>query len=140
MPDFLIGHCAWDNWMIFNARNCRIPMIDASVDLPIYHFDHDYSYSKGNTELAKRAGPLEERNLQLLGGDAKRFHLGHATHELRNGVLKKKKGGAVWQRNVELWRLQHPQWEREIKIVRSIFHPFIRRWERNTTAREHHFQ
>ena len=140
MPEFMIGHCAWDNWMIFNARNRGIMVVDCSNDLPLHHFDHEYGYASGEVTRADRDALLDERNLHLLGGDAKRFHLGHATHELRNGVLKKKKGGAVWQRNVELWRLQHPRLEREIKIVRSIFHPFIRRWERNTTAREHHFQ
>lgn len=140
MPDFLVGHCAWDNWMIFNARSKGIPVIDSTADLPIYHFDHDYGYSKGNTDRERRAGPLEARNLQLLGGEAKRFHLGHATHELRGGILKKKGGSPVWQRKLELWRIQHPRWEWTVKILRSAFHPLVRAWEKNTAAREFHFR
>jgi glycosyltransferase involved in cell wall biosynthesis len=139
MPEFMIGHCAWDNWMIFNARDRGIMVVDCSTDLPIYHFDHGYGYSPGVPSRPERDALLDERNLQLLGGEAKRFHLGHATHEMRRGILQKKKGSPVWQRNLELWRLQHHRWEREIKILRSILHPVIRRWEQNTTAREHNF-
>lgn len=140
MPDFVIGHCAWDNWMIYQARQRGIPVIDATADMDAYHFDHGYEYSKGNTCANERKGPLEERNLRLLGGDGKRFHLGHATHALRGGQLQKRTGTAVWQRNLELWRLQNPRWERAVKVTRSILHPLIRAWEKNTAAKEMQFR
>jgi len=140
MPDFAVGHCAWDNWMIYHARQQGIVTIDATADLDIYHFEHGYQYSKGNTSIHQRAGPLEERNLRLLGGEGKRFHLGHATHELRGGQLRKRGGTAVWQRNLELWRLQNPRWERAIKLARSILHPMVRAWEKNTAAKEREFR
>lgn len=68
MPPFLIGHRGWDNWMIYHARSQNISVIDISSAMRVIHCDHDYSYAKGNTAPERRDGPLEEANLQMLGG------------------------------------------------------------------------
>jgi hypothetical protein len=136
MPDFTIGHCAWDNWMIWHARNQNIPVIDLSKTFHAYHFDHDYEYSRGNSSPWKRAGPLEEENLRLLGGEARRFHLGHATHEVGEEGIRRRRGSGVWQRECELFRLKHPRLEVPIRQLRNLFHPLIRRWEKSTRQKE----
>lgn len=136
MPDFTIGHCAWDNWMIWQARCQGIPVVDISGTFPAYHHDHGYDYSRGNTHPRERAGPLEERNLRLLGGEARRFHLGHATHELGEKGIRRRTGTGVWQRECELFRLMHPWLELPIRYLRNLFHPLIRRWEKSTRQKE----
>ena len=132
MPDFVIGHCAWDNWMIWNARQRGIGVADLSAGFAVYHLDHGYEYSRGNASAQKRAGPLEQRNLDLLGGEARRFHLGHATHILNGNGLQRRQGPGVWQREMEVFRLKNPRLEVWIRFLRHLFHPFIRAWEKNT--------
>jgi len=132
MPDFVIGHCAWDNWMVWFARMRNVPVYDLSREFPAFHFDHDYSYSRGNSSQTGPAGFLEAHNLSLLGNKAKRFHLGHATHEAWPEGIKPRRGFAVWQREFEIFRLRKPAWEIPIRYFRQIFHPLIRFWERAT--------
>jgi len=136
MPPFRIGHRGWDNWMIFHARAQGIPVIDLSRELRVIHCDHDYSYAQGNSAPGRRDGPLEDANLRLLGGEEKLFHLGHATHELRDGKVLSRKGGAIRQRNLELWQILHPGHHWWWAPVRSLFHPLLKRWQAATTREE----
>ena len=136
MPEFVIGHCAWDNWMIWHTRNLRIGVYDLSHKFPAFHFDHGYSYSRGNSSQTDPAGFLQDRNLTLLGNEGKRFHLGHATHEAAGNGWRARKGSSVWQREFELYRLRNPGKEKVIRFVRHVFHPLIRIWERSTNRAE----
>lgn len=136
MPDFVIGHCAWDNWMVWFARMRNFPVYDLSREFPAFHFDHGYSYSRGNSSQTGPAGFLETYNLGLLGNKAKRFHLGHATHEVCPKGIKPRRGFAAWQREFEIFRLRKPAWEIPIRYFRQIFHPLIRFWERATDGVE----
>lgn len=136
MPPFLIGHAGWDNWMIFHARMRGIPVIDLSAEIAAIHCEHDYAYARQNTRQDRRDGPLEDHNLRLLGPESHRFHLGHATHEFREGQLAKKRGWATRQRNFELWRIRHPEHDWWVRILKSVFRPLFRLWEKQTTRTE----
>lgn len=136
MPPFLIGHRGWDNWMIYHARSQKIPVLDISRAMRVIHCDHDYAYAQGSRDFTQRPQAREDHNLHLLGGEAKLFHLGHATHELRSGSLNPRKGWALKQRNLELWRLQHPGQEWWFRPLRSLLRPLVRRWEKQTTLEE----
>jgi len=136
MPAFRIGHRGWDNWMIFHARAEGIPVIDASRELRVIHCDHDYSYAQGNSAPRRRDGPLEDANLRLLGGEEKLFHLGHATHELRDGAVQPRRGWPVRQRSLELWQILHPGQRWWWQPLRSLFHPLLKSWQAATTREE----
>jgi len=136
MPPFLIGHRGWDNWMIYHARSQNIPVLDLSAAMRVIHFDHDYAYAKGSQNFRQRPQAREDHNLRLLGGEAKLFHLGHATHQLGSGSLDPRRGWALQQRNLELWRLQHPGHEWWFRPLRSFLRPLIRHWEKQTTLEE----
>jgi len=136
MPPFLIGHRGWDNWMIYNARNQNIPVIDISMTMRAIHCDHDYSYAKGNSAPNLRDGPLEKTNLRLLGGEERLFHLGHATHELSHGTVRPCRSWGSLQRSMELWQIQHPGQKWWWRPVRRFFHPLIKRWQMITTREE----
>lgn len=136
MPDFTIGHCAWDNWMMWHARKKNIKVLDLSLVLRAYHFDHDYAYSRGNSSLVERAGELEARNLELLGNEARRFHIGHSTHFLQRNKIRKRKGLAVWKRRLDNFRLNHPKAGKVVSILQRIFHPLFKQWEKATNKRE----
>jgi hypothetical protein len=136
MPLFLIGHRGWDNWMIYHARSQNIPVIDVSAAMRIIHCDHDYSYAKGSDNFEQRPQARENVNLHLIGGEAKLFHLGHATHELRFGTLSPRAGWALRQRNIELWCIMHPEHKWWVRILRRLFHPVIKKAEKITDRHE----
>jgi len=136
MPPFFIGHRGWDNWMILHARQHGIPVLDLSRCLRAVHFDHDYSYAKGNSAPSRRDGPLEEANLRMLGGDERLFHLGHATHEWREGAVHLRKGLGVLQRNLELWQINHPGQRWWWRPLRHLLHPLLKAWQIRTTRDE----
>jgi hypothetical protein len=136
MPPFLIGHRGWDNWMIYHARSQNIPVIDISAAMRIIHCDHDYSYAKGNQDSRQRPQKRENINLHLLGGEARLFHLGHATHELRSETLFRRAGWSMRQRNIELWCIMHPEHDWWVRILRRLLHPVIKGVEKRTTRHE----
>jgi hypothetical protein len=136
MPPFLIGHRGWDNWMIYHARSQNISVIDVSAAMRIIHCEHDYSYGVGNQNFKQRRQARENVNLHLIGGEAKLFHLGHATHELRSGALSPRSGWALRQRNMEFWCITHPEHVWWVRILRRIFHPVIKKVEKITARHE----
>lgn len=136
MPEFLIGHAAWDNWMIFQARWLGIPTIDLSRVLRPFHCDHDYAYSRGNPQPRERNRALDQRNLRLLGGEYKKFHLGHCDHELMGGNIIPRHGPEFRQRQLEFLRVRHPIHESWIRPGRALFRPWLRKWEQQTTRLE----
>lgn len=81
VPDFVIGRGGWDNWMIYKARQEKIPVIDCTPSVMIVHQNHDYSHLPGgNTHYAH---PETDENIRLAGGHAAiRYTILDATHRL----------------------------------------------------------
>lgn len=136
MPEFRIGHAAWDNWMIFQARCRGIPSIDLSRVLRPFHFDHDYSYSRNNPQPRERNRALDLRNLELLDGESKKFHMGYCDREVIRGRIVRRSGAAFAQRQLEFLRICRPWHRWWIMPLRAILRPWVRHWERHTTRTE----
>ena len=86
LPDFAVGRPAWDNWMIYHARNRRIPVIDVTGVTTVVHQNHGYTHVRAGTGPAWE-GVEAERNRALVGGAGKVFTLADATHRLTSGGL-----------------------------------------------------
>jgi hypothetical protein len=88
MPPFLIGRNGWDPWLTWHARNCDVPLIDASRSIVAVHQNHDYSYLKqGNTPSYKDAEVSYNWNL----GNGRQWHYyttRAATEQLVEGRLR----------------------------------------------------
>ncbi len=136
MPCFRIGQAAWDNWMIFRAREMGLSVVDLSSVLRPFHCDHDYRYTKNNSEPISRNRLRDQQNLDLLGGVAKRFHMGHCNYEVLDGAIVRRRGPAFWQREIDVMRLKTPAHECWIRPLRALFRPWIRTWEKYTTRKE----
>jgi len=136
MPPFRIGHAGWDNWMIYHARCMDIPVIDLSSLVRACHCRHDYSYARGNTSPDRRDGPLEEENVRILGRDSRRFHLGHATHEWKEGRVVRRRGVAFFHRQFEVWIEKNPRHQIWVRFLKRIFHPLIKKLEKATSQKE----
>ena len=46
LPEFVVGRWGWDNWMIWKARRCMVPVIDCSKNIIAIHQNHGYKYRK----------------------------------------------------------------------------------------------
>ena len=89
IPPFLIGRTLYDNWLIYRARQLRVPVIDATHVVKAVHQNHDY----GSKNLKKNDNTwnydnLEiKKNLELGGGISHAFNLRDATWILGNNIL-----------------------------------------------------
>lgn len=82
MPDFAVGRTAYDNWMVFKARQEGVPVVNASQDVTLIHQDHEDLRKK------KRRQPATRRNRELLWAQTDEcWGIGNATHILSNGRL-----------------------------------------------------
>lgn len=103
IPDFAIGRAGWDNWMIYEARRRRWPVIDCTPSVTIIHQNHDYSHLPGGE--AHHTLPETDENIRMAGGEAAiRYTILDATHVLRGGKLRRPRPSYLrFMRGVELF-------------------------------------
>ncbi|OGO28910.1 MAG: hypothetical protein A2Z16_04875 [Chloroflexi bacterium RBG_16_54_18] len=87
IPEFAIGRAGWDNWMIYQARLNRWPVIDATPSVMVIHQNHDYSHLPGG--IAHYNQYESQQNQELAGGLSHMYMLLDATHQLSHGHLHK---------------------------------------------------
>ena len=78
-PPFAVGRPAWDNWLIYRARQLRIPVIDATKVVTVVHQNHDYAHMRKESDRRWK-GSEADRNRELAGGWECVFTLLDATH------------------------------------------------------------
>jgi hypothetical protein len=81
VPDFAIGRAGWDNWMIYEARHAKWPVIDCTPSVTVVHQNHDYSHLPGAKPHYEH--PDSDENIRLAGGPANvRYTILDSTREL----------------------------------------------------------
>lgn len=90
LPSFAVGRPGWDNWLIYNTRSLKIPVIDATEAITIIHQNHDYSHSPFGRK-AKVDGPELQQNIKLAGGSVNMCTLRDADWVLTKEELRKSK-------------------------------------------------
>jgi hypothetical protein len=90
VPPFAVGRPAWDNWMIYNARRQRIPVVDATRAVTAVHQRHTHEHvpdKRGEPWF----GPEADANWALVGS-VPHFRTVHATHVLTNRGVRRALG------------------------------------------------
>lgn len=64
MPAFAVGRGWWDNWLIYDFRRRKIPIIDGTEIMTV-HQNHDYSHVKSTTTGTSPKGLERTRNGEL---------------------------------------------------------------------------
>lgn len=86
MPPFAIGRTAFDNWLIWRARDRDALVADATRVVKTIHQDHDYRHAGSLAEI--RVSPEARRNQELAGGKSHLYSRFDATHLLtRRGLV-----------------------------------------------------
>jgi hypothetical protein len=81
LPNFAVGRPGWDNWMIYNARSRRFPVVNVTTAITAIHQNHDYRHVKDKVG-PRWEGPEADINIKLGGGMKYMFDLVDATHVL----------------------------------------------------------
>lgn len=88
IPPFAVGRAGWDNWMIYNARTNKIPVIDATAVTTVIHQNHDYSHVKQNIGNTYE-NPESTQNREIIGNEDWICTLKDANYLLTsNGLIK----------------------------------------------------
>lgn len=108
MPEFLVGRPAWDNWIVYHARQAAIPLIDMSESVVVIHQNHDYSH------IPRSDGPLWEgpearQNRNLWESQRYNFTIEDASHRLLPAGVCKERRYKRWKRNFDVWPIIHPR-------------------------------
>ncbi len=103
IPDFAIGRAGWDNWMIYEARRKKWPVIDCTPSVMIVHQNHDYRHLPEARPHYEH--PDTDENIRLAGGQAAiRYTIIDATHRLVGGKLARPQMSYLrFMRGVELF-------------------------------------
>jgi hypothetical protein len=88
IPPMAVGRPGWDNWLIYNSRMKRIPVINATSVITVVHQNHGHASFSGG-EKAFWEGPEAIRNIELAGGRDNMFHIGFADRKLTPRGLKR---------------------------------------------------
>jgi hypothetical protein len=68
IPSFTLGRAFWDNWMVFNARHRRVPVVDITRVAMAVHQNHDYAHVAGGRLAAYLTSRGARENRRLAGG------------------------------------------------------------------------
>ncbi len=94
---FAVGRPGWDNWLVYQARFQKIPVVDATSSAITVHQNHNYAHSSGGKNTIFK-GPEAIRNHKLAGGHDYSFNIFDATHIIATNKLKRTL--SIWH----LWR------------------------------------
>jgi hypothetical protein len=87
MPALVVGHCHWDNWMIWKALSDGVPVLNGTPFIVPVHQNHGYSKASQRVK-GMNEDPMSLFNLRLIGGRKRTRHIRSATHVLaRNGNI-----------------------------------------------------
>lgn len=100
IPPFAIGRFFWDNWLLYQCRARKAPLIQATPAITVVHQSHGYNHA-GTTADTLHQGPEARRNLELAGGGHHLYSLSLASHILTPQGLRRRPPGR-WQ--IERWQ------------------------------------
>jgi hypothetical protein len=83
MPPFAIGRTAFDNWLIWKARQRGARVIDVTNTVHAIHQNHDYAHAGSLHEI--RTSPEAAVNRHLAGGKGRLYSRFDATHRAVKG-------------------------------------------------------
>jgi len=81
LPPFAIGRGIWDGWLLYQAKEMGVPIVDATERLTAVHQNHSYAHHPEGAAGVWH-GIEAQRNLALGGGVVHSYTLRDATHRL----------------------------------------------------------
>lgn len=86
LPPLVVGRIGWDNFMIWNAKQNKIPVIDMTNEIVAIHQNH--KPAPQNSALRK-TNPEALHNISFIKGRGNACTIEDATHKMVNGKIIK---------------------------------------------------
>ncbi len=123
VPKLAIGRFGWDNWLLWNARRRRIPLIDVSNDLYAIHQNHSYKFGQFREKSDIMKGAEGQVNSDLIKD--KTLNLLDANYYMMNGEIKKNTSKAFKNRNLGKLPLIFPECIYFLNIYKRLYRRFF---------------
>jgi hypothetical protein len=111
IPPFAVGRAAFDNWLVWRARDAGATVVDATPSVHVVHQAHDYGHvSGGFTDT--RAGSEAAENWRLVGSKQRVYTRFDSTHLLTRRGLRRNLGATLRVKERArkvVWKLRHGQ-------------------------------
>lgn len=122
IPALTVGRAGWDNWMIYEARRRRWPVVDMSEAITVVHQDHDYRHLPGGRPHYRL--PETDENVRLAGGRRAILSLTDADYVWRRGKARRKPVTvASLVRGIELFPLLRLESAPLANLAYAVVHP-----------------
>jgi hypothetical protein len=111
IPPFAVGRAAFDNWLVWRARDAGATVVDATRSVHVVHQMHGYAHVTGGFGDT-RSGSEAAENWRLIGSKRRVFTRFDATHLLTPQGLRRNLGATLRakERGRKLiWKLRHGQ-------------------------------
>jgi hypothetical protein len=82
VPPFTLGRAYWDNWMVHDARERGLPVVEITACATAIHQNHDYAHLSGGRLSAYLTSAGARENRRLAGG-SRMITGAAATHGMR---------------------------------------------------------
>jgi hypothetical protein len=86
LPPMVVGRGMYDQWLIYDCRKRRVPVVDATDVVTLVHQAHDYSHIHGG-KMTVALGEEAQRNLEYGGGYENMFTIQDADWRLTGTTL-----------------------------------------------------
>lgn len=90
VPPFALGRTFWDKWLVWSAKNRKIPVFDITSELYAVHQTHSYVLNNKSKDTVW-AGREALENLNLAGGWSHGATVADASFRVENGRFYKGK-------------------------------------------------
>jgi hypothetical protein len=100
MPPFAVGRPAWDNWLLYRARELGLALVDATPSVLVVHQAHGYEHVPEATG-PRWQGPEGDRNRALAAEMGFPYGILDATHVLTETRLLPALGRGHLKRRVQ---------------------------------------
>ncbi len=127
IPEFAVGRAGWDNWMFYEARARKWPLIDATESIQIIHQQHDYRHLPNGQPHYRL--PESAENIRLAGGEIAIFDLLDSDRRIVAGKIKRP--GFSLKKMVREFEILPLTWLHSKKLgwfFYSLFHPVRGYW------------
>jgi hypothetical protein len=129
LPPLIVGHCYWDNWMIWKALVEGVRVLDGTSFVTLVHQNHGYSAASGRIG-GNSNDALSMVNLKTIGGLGRVRDIKSSTHRLGSGgriypnVFRYAHDYTRgWRPGIEeflLYKLWLPAWHAFLDVTRPV--------------------
>ncbi len=119
IPKLVIGRIGWDNWLLWKARNKRIPLIDISDNVFTIHQNHSYNYKsyKNHADLLSSNDAIH--NIKITGENA--LNLLDSNYHIVSSNIKRKKSKEFRMRNLGKLPIIFPEYSFFLIIYKKLY-------------------